>query len=323
MSTGGSAAYDGGYVHDPEGAERYARSLPHGGTLARAAPHLLGDGEGQDLMPYLAWYEAEIRNGDGSTWKPKGVEPPYVAQVGNNCTSRGDQAVMDLLQCVDAVTRDEGESDEAVPYRTSCEATYAFSLLTAGMRGDQGCTGHATARSAATIGRVGYRETGPPYEEDRGRLLRWANDPRGATEALREKAAPYRLADPVQIKTTAEARAWIANRGLITIASGVGFETPRDERGICEERGRWMHQMALVGYICSDGVPSFVVAQSWGPNNPRGPRPFHLPGFCFRARESVVQKILGWNDSWGHRAGPGFERRPLPARWRGVDWSGA
>lgn len=319
-STQGQGSYDGGYIYDPRGAATYARSLSHGGTLSKAAPHWLGDGDGRDLMPYLAWYEVEILNGDGSVWKPKGKEPPYIAQVGNNCTSRGDTACMDLFQCMDAVTVRPDEKDGPIPYRTACEATYAFSLALAGMRGDNGCTGHATARSASEVGRVSYRDMDGPDDEDRSRLVRYANDPKSVLNAMREKATSYRVGEAVLIETTADAKAWLANSGLFTIASGVGFETPRDERGICQVRGSWMHQMACVGYIESDGHPSFVIAQSWGPNQPKGPTPFRLPSFCFRVTEAAMSKILGWNDSWGHRSFAGFERRPLPNRWTGLDW---
>lgn len=325
MSANPSAAgYNGGYVHDPEGARRFVASLSHGGTLTQAAPDWLGDGDGQDLMPYLAWYEVPILNGDGTVWKPAGVEPPYIGQVGNNCTSRGDTACMDLLQCVDAATRDPGEADEPVCYRTACEATYAFSLKEANMRGDNGCTGYHTAKSSYTIGRLSYKHLDGPDEEDATRLRQWANNPAAIVQKYGPAAAQYKLQEPVQIKTTQEARAWLANRGVITVASGVGFTMERDARGLCEASGTWMHQMAIVGFLCSDGTPSFVIAQSWGPNVPKGPTPFRLPSFCFRARESVVQKMLDWDDSFGHRLGSfkGFERRPLPDRWKGIDWSG-
>lgn len=322
VGSSGPGGYNGGYVYDPTGAERFTRSLSHGGTLMRAAPHLIHDGEGMDLMPYRAFYESEILNGDGSVWKARGVEPPYISQVGNNCTSRGDQVVMDLLQCMDAMIQDKDELDEPIPYRTCCEATYAFSLFEGGMRGDQGCTGFATAKSATTIGRVSYREVDGKDEEDRARLVSWANNPEAVVKALKAKAEPYRLDEAVRIDTVDEARAWLFNRGLITIASGVGFETPRDSRGICEARGQWMHQMGIIGYLCSDGVETFVIAQSWGKDNPRGPTPFGIPSFCFRAHAKDVAKILQWKDSWGHRTFKGFERRRLPERWTGIDWSG-
>lgn len=323
------SGYNGGYIADPSGADAFARSLRHGGRLRVAAPHLMGDGEGMDLMPYLAFYETEIKNGDGSVWKAKGLEPPYIGQVGNNCTSRGDQVVMDLLQCLEATVARPGEKTRAVPYRTACEATYAFSLAEGNMVGDQGCTGFYTAKSATSVGRVSYKHIDGPDEEDPARLQRWARDPQGVTRALKATAEPFRLPEPVQIKSADEARSWLANTGLITIASGTGFEAPngtvapRDARGIVEPRGRWMHQMAIIGYICSDGIETFVIAQSWGPNVPAGPAPFRLPSFAFRARVPVVHDMLSrWNDSWGHRVAPGFERAPLPRRYTGVSWSG-
>src|SRR6185437_12305111 len=105
---------------NPEGVAAICASLPHEPELMRAAPHWLGDGMTGDHMPYLAWYEVEIRNDDGAVWKPKGEEPPYGPQKGNNCTSEGLMHVLDLTQCLMAI---DGTSSEnvVVPHRTCVE----------------------------------------------------------------------------------------------------------------------------------------------------------------------------------------------------------
>lgn len=311
---------DFGWRPDPAGNEAFLRSLPHGGTLSAAAPQLLGDGAGQDLMPYKGWYEIEVTNPDGKVWKAKGEEPPYIPQTGNNCTSEGLMHCSDLLQVMDQADPEPGASDAPVFTRTCVETTYAFGLHKAGMSGDNGCYGGAMAAGASEIGLVPYRDVPPPYDETRQRLSSFARSPKTVVDQYAAKAAPYRLPAPVKITTVKEAVAWVANRGLITIASNVGFNSPRDEKGVCRRRGYWPHQMAIWGVLVSDGVETAVVAQSWGPNNPDGPRPFALPSFCFRITFDDFQRVLDQGDSWGFRKHPGFDRKPLPSRWTNAGW---
>jgi hypothetical protein len=317
-----------GWVANPDGVTAVLASLPHAGRLAAAAPHMLGDGQAGDLKPYLAWYEVEIKNPDGALWKPKGDEPPYRAQTGNNCTSEGTGHLIDLLQAMEAADPPADGTDVPVPGRVCIEAMYAFGLAQAGMRGDRGCYGAALARAAHTIGTVSYAIAGQPYDEDRARLRQWATDPSSIVARFRDQAGKFVVGTVVQLQTWDDLVAWVANRGLATLASDVGFESPRQANGVMEARGSWPHQMFCGGVIRSDGIESAVIFQSWGPGNPNGfgpdrryveNRPFGLPSFAFRARRSAVERILAAGDSWGYRVFPGFERKPLPSRWT---WKG-
>jgi hypothetical protein len=297
-----------GYTPDPAGVQRLLASLPHPGELAAAAPHWLGDGMAGDLTPYLAYYEVDVPG-----WKPKGQEPPYRPQTGNNCTSEGLMHCLDLLQFMAA-------AEGVVFERTCVEATYAFGLFKAGMRGDGGCYGGAMARGALEIVAVPYRDVGEPHEESGARLRQWASDPAAIVQQLGPKAAPYRVGSVARVTTWEEFCAAIANGRLVTLASNVGYNTPRDERGICRRRGVWNHQMCGVGVIRSDGVETSVILQSWGPNQPSGPTPFRLPTFAFRAARQDVEAQLAQGDSWAIGRFPGFEKRPIPARWTYQDY---
>jgi hypothetical protein len=313
---------DMGYRPNPAGVDYFTRQLSHPGPLALAAPGMMGDGQTGDILPYLAWYEVELLNDDGTVWKAKGAEPPYIPQVGNNCTSEGRMHCQDLLQVMDIADQvPDAQGNVPVFHRTCVEFSYASSLAAANMRGDQGCYGAATATAAYKTGEITYKDAGEPYQETRSRLVSWANNPTSVVAKYQSVASARRMgSEPVKITTTSEARAWLANRGLITIASDVGFNVPRDSNGICRRAGSWNHQMALWGAIDSDGHDTFVIVQSWGPGQPTGAQPFKIPSFCFRALASDIQAILDQGDTWGYRLFPGYERAALPDRWTSKGW---
>jgi hypothetical protein len=309
---------DLGYRPNPAGVKFFEDRMPHPPRLANAAPHWMGDGQEGDLMPYLALYEVEIHNEDGSVWKPKGEEPPYRAQTGNNCTSEGMMHVLDLLQCVAAARTESPDGTVPVVHRTCVEFTYAAGLLKANMRGDNGCYGAPMAAGACEVGAVTYATVGQPYEEDRSRLHAFANDPSGTVQRYQDKAV--KAGKKVKIGSWDELCAALANELLVTIASNVGYNTPRDEKGICRRAGSWAHQMMFAGIIRSDGIETAVQFQSWGPNNPHGPTPFRIPTFSFRTHRRDVEAQLAEGDCWGIGLFPGFERRPLPNRWTNKGW---
>jgi hypothetical protein len=305
-----------GWAPNPAGVAAVLASLPHPGELAAAAPHWMGDGLTGDLLPFLAYYEVEVPG-----WKPKASEPPYHPQSGNNCTSEGLMHCLDLLQFMAVATGEADAAGNAVVFQRTCvEACYAFGLAKAGMRGDSGCYGGAMAKGALEIGAVPYRDVELPHEETRSRLVQWANDPASVVQALGTKAAPYKVGSIARVTTWDEFCAAIANGRLVTLASNVGYQVPRDEKGICRRAGSWNHQMAGAGVIRSDGVETGVILQSWGPNQPTGPTPFRLPTFAFRAHRQDVEAQLAQGDSWSIGAFPGFERKPLPARWTYQDY---
>lgn len=310
---------DLGYRPNPAGVQWFMDRMARG-ELYQAAPGAMGDGMDGDLMPYLAYYEIEIKNPDGSIWKPIGAEPPYKPQTGNNCTSEGAMHVIDLSEFI-AISAGQPEGEPiGTTHRTCVEATYAFGLHKANMRGDQGCYGAAMGKGLTEIGAITYEIAGAPYDEDGSRLRQFANDPGSIVQKFSDKAAPYRMGGMARVTTWEEYCAAIANQKLVTLASDVGFNTPRNEQGICEERGSWNHQMCGAGVIRSDGVETGVILQSWGPGQPHGPNPFKLPTFAFRARRKAIERILAQGDSWAFDKWPGWERRPLPGKWTNAGW---
>jgi hypothetical protein len=308
-----------GWVPNPEGVQQVLASLPYPGELMAAAPHWMGDGLEGDLMPFLAYYEVECKNPDGTTWKAKGDEPPYKPQPGNDCTAESTSHLLDLLQMMMLADPLPEVHESIVFHRTCTEATYAIGLEVAGMRGDGGCYGAALAKGVHDVGCLPYRDVGEPYEVDGDRLRQWAN--RYLPAELKPKAKLYAGAIVTRVTTWEESCAMIANRGAIITPSNVGFQTPRDAKGICQRRGRWPHQMFVSSVIRSDGTETVVQHQSWGPNNPGGPRPFKLPSFCFRTLRQDFEAQLAAGDCWGIRLFGGFEKAALPSRWTNQGWA--
>lgn len=314
---------DLGWRPNPAGVQQVLASLPHPGELYAAAPDWIAadDGMTGDHMPYLAFLETELKNPNGTIWKAKGDEPPYIPQVGNNCTSRGLGGGLDLIQCI-AIADPDPNSTETLEFTRVCvEGVYAFGLYKAGMRGDNGCYGGAIAQAANELGCFPYDVVDGVDEEERARLLAWANNPRAVVEKFSTIAAAFKVGAIARVTTWAEVCAAIANKRIVTTASGVGYVGSRDSRGIIRRRGRWMHQMFLGGIIRSDGVESAVQFNSWGRNNPTGPQPFRLPSFSWRTVREDVEEQLSEGDCWSVGLFPGFRRAPLPSRWTNEGWA--
>jgi hypothetical protein len=288
-------------------------------SLAESNPDWIGDGMTGDVMLYKAYYEVEVPG-----WKAKGAEPPYKAQPGNDCTAESTARGIDLLGMIDAA---DPQGDTAVAwigpeFRACIEGIYAYGLDAANMTGDRGCYGSAIAKGLQSHGVLSYARAGKPYDVDGQRLRSWSNQPGKIVQNFREVSVAFPI-EAVQITTWEAACAWWANRGVVTIASTVGFADPqrpdsprmRNDRGIVPAFGTWPHQMVAIGVIRSDGEETAVIAQSWGPNVPKGPQPFGLPSFCFRAVRKDFDRILAQGDSWGYRGWNGFRRSPVPGRW--------
>jgi hypothetical protein len=308
--------YNFGLLPDPAGVERIVASLPHGGELMAAAPHWMGDGMTGDHMPYLAYYEVEVPG-----WKAKDKEPPYIPQVGNNCTSRGMADGLDLLQFVEVADPSPDATEGLVFHRVCVEAVYAFGLALAGMRGDNGCYGAPIAKGVHDIGCITYDVAGGEKEETHSRLAEWARNPSAIVNQFKDKAGAFKVGSIARVTTWEEACAALANRRILTVASNVGYNGNRDEKGIVRRRGRWPHQMFYMGVIRSDGVESLVQGQSWGKNNPQGPQPFRLPSFAFRVTKEDAMAQISAGDTWAIGIPPNFEKAPLPSRWTNAGWA--
>jgi hypothetical protein len=298
-----------GWIDDP--AHRaHAQAAMGLDTLAVVAPHLMiaaAPNPPADILLYRAWKDV------------LGSYPNYPAQQIGDCESFGHGHGGDLDQCVEAAL--EGSD---LDYRETCtEALYAAGREAGGMLGWQdGCDGAAMVQAMRTIGVV-PREAVGAYSGQRAR--QWGHD--GLPGEVRKIAAGFTYQAAALVTTADEAIAALANGLPVTISSDCGFEGGggfrRDAQGICQPGGSWPHCMVIVGRISSDGVDTFVIAQSWGNAEPPGPCPFDMPPFCFRARRDVVEpRILAQRDSYALSKAPAFKHRPLPASWTVAGWGG-
>lgn len=295
-----------GWINDPA-LHASTRAAMGVGRFYEAAPHLMGADPPADIKLYLAWKEV------------LGRYPDYPAQQIGDCESFGHGHGGDLDQCVEAAL-DGTDLD----YReTSTEALYAAGREAGGMLGwRDGCFGSAMVKAMREIGTV-PREAVGAYSGQRAK--QWGHD--GLPDDVRKIAADFRYGEAALVTSAAEAIAALANGLPVTISSERGFEGNgrfrRNNAGICEAGGRWPHCMVIVGRISSDGTDTFVIAQSWGNDQPSGPCPFDLPLFCFRARREVVERdILSQQDSYALTKAPAFRHRVLPASWTVAGWGG-
>lgn len=99
----------------------------------------------------------------------------------------------------------------------------------------------------------------------------------------------------------------------ITMCSGYGFSSTRNQDGLCEQRGSWAHAMAWVGVDDTDyahqnyGGPLFLVQNSWGKWN-SGPRKHDQPEGSFFIRPQVAENMIRRGGGWVVASVRGYNR---------------
>ena len=283
---------------DLPAAKRAVRDTLGLRPLAESAPHLFRGEPPADILLYKAWKDV------------LGKYPSYPAQKIGDCTSFGNGHAHDLLECVEAAT-------EGVVYSETCtEALYGVGRELGGMqRGGDGCTCGYVVQGMLEVGLVKRADVGD-YSGTRAR--QWGRS--GIPDDVRRLAGKCKLGSAALATSGDAVIAALAAGNPVPIASNCGFEGRggfrRDANGICYAGGSWPHNMAIVGRISSDGTDTFVIAQSWGDDDPEGPQPFDLPAFCYRALRSEVERyMIPAQDCYAISKTPGFGRKPLPSHW--------
>ena len=288
-----------GCIYDPE-AFASMHQMMGMQAFCDAAPHLMMGDTPADILLYKAWKDT------------LGAYPTYPAQAIGDCESFGHGHGNDLLQCIEAAT-------EGIEFEETCtEALYGAGREKANMLrswGD-GCYGGAMVAAMTEIGMVPRKFVGA-YSGQRAKSWGYSGIPKN----VRDEAAKYKLGTSALVTTTDEAIASLAAGKPVSVSSNQGFQGGRngfnrDSQGICEAGGTWGHCMLIVGRISSDGTDTLVISQSWGDQGqPGGPQPFDLPDFCFRARRSVVDRMLALRDSYSLSKAPAFAKKDLPSHW--------
>jgi hypothetical protein len=262
--------------------------------LAQAAPHL--QATQSDAYLYRAWKDV------------LGQYPDYPAQEIGDCTSFGSGHVLDLLQCVQITIGKRAET-----YKEVCtEAIYGMGREIAGMLGSwfDGCYGSAVTK--ACLEGVVPRELVGTYSGDRAK--EWGS--RGVPPEIKAAAAQHKLGAAALLRSLDQLDAGLQNGYLAIACSNWGFKTPRDADGVCRPRGRWAHCMGFIALRWRNGRRQYLIAQSWGPDQPEGPLSDDQPSFTFWIDEYPAAGIIAAGDSFLFSALNGFPGRPIPSHWR-------
>ena len=257
------------------------------------AYRLYGSGEGKLSLPFKSLLKFDPNFG------------PSERQTTGDCVAHSTRNAVDITRAVEIDINKEPESFEA---RGANEAIYQ----SRGHRG-QGMTCSSAAKYVHSKGGVIIRK-------DYGKVeLSKYNSDLGArhkipssiytTEAKKHQVKTISLTTTVQ-----EARDALSNGYAISVCSGYGFSSRRDNKGIAKRSSGWNHAMAWIA--CDDTNKRFketlfLVQNSWGKWN-SGPRVHDQPEGSFWIRERDARGMLAQQGAWVFSDVDGFPARSLP-----------
>jgi hypothetical protein len=299
-----------GYTPDPQGTERFLKSLPKP-FMAQAAPQLLQAQDDTTVLLYRALYEAYAAHSNGQQWI-------VGAQGIGDCVSWGWAHGADIHL---AVLWKLGESSEWKAAAT--EAIYGGSRCEARGRSYAGMRDGSYGAAAAkwVIGDVGGIVFRQPYPElsidlsqySASRAKNWGaygcggQADNGRLDAIGKK---HPIRDVVLVTTFQEAAAAIQSGYPVAVCSGQGFANHRDAQGFAAARGSWAHCMVFIGVRFDR--PGLLCLNSWGPRWIGGPKwPSDQPDGSFWVDARVADRMLSGRDSFAISGYRGFPLRNL------------
>lgn len=258
-----------------------------------AAYDLYGAGEGKISLPFKSLLKYDPEFG------------PSERQTTGDCVSHATRNAIDLARAVEIHIKKE---PEAFLVRSATEGIYQS-------RGHYG-QGMSCSGAARYVSQTG----GILLRKDYGKIdLSVYNSSIGARhripkEIYEDEAKKHQVKTVSLITTVEEARDALANGYGISVCSGQGFSSRRDQHGIAKAQGSWAHAMAWIG--CDDSRQIFnemlfLVQNSWGRWN-SGPKRLDQPDGSFWIRESVARRMLAGRGSWVFSNVEGFPARDLP-----------
>ena len=283
--------FQGSVCNPEETAELLAKlKTPLFGATAY---RLYGSGEGKLSLPFKSLLKFDPNFG------------PSERQTTGDCVAHSTRNAVDITRAVEIDINKEPESFEA---RGANEAIYQ----SRGHRG-QGMTCSSAAKYVHSKGGLLIRK-------DYGKVdLSKYNSDLGArhkipssiytTEAKKHQVKTISLTTTVQ-----EARDALSNGYAISVCSGYGFSSRRDNKGIAKRSSGWNHAMAWIA--CDDTNKRFketlfLVQNSWGKWN-SGPRVHDQPEGSFWIRERDARGMLAQQGAWVFSDVDGFPARSLP-----------
>lgn len=306
-----------GYTPDPEGTKKFLDSLGNEKYFSQAGADAMRQAKGVDTYLYRHMYRAhQARYGK-----------PFVVGrqgIGDCCSWGGIHAVY----CQDAVSWTLGKLPEP-PLMPASEPLYGGARVEARNKpGDgaqpyggwsDGATGFGTAKFLRDFGVV-YREVVngidlTTYSAERAKEFGaygcGGKNDKGVMDGIAKK---HPCRHVVAVRTWEELAAAIESGYPVTLASSQGFQSRRNEDGIAEASGVWMHQMCAIGIRhkkngeATDDV--CLILNSWGTSWVSGGKvPDDQPEGSFWARRSVVERML--EDAWAIGDTDGFAYREI------------
>lgn len=136
---------------------------------------------------------------------------------------------------------------------------------------------------------------------------------RGTPDWLNKIAEQNKALRVFSIKSMEEALDAIAMGFGISMCSGYGFSSSRNEDGLCERRGGWSHAMAWIGSDDTDYAHQkyngtlFLVQNSWGKWN-NGPKRHEQPDGSFYIRPEIAESMIKGGGGWVIASVRGYNR---------------
>lgn len=263
---------------------------------------------------------ARVANDGVRLWdlvrKVRGEDTPNVPQQTGDCVSFGAKNAVEYLQCAEiAAGESEGFQRVFPPF------LYATGRVLAGggrLRGQAGSLGSWQAAALKEYGVLRTDGPGvPPYSRSvadawgDGRTVRGDDGPSGFRDFL-GLAADHPVGAAARVRSWDEVAAAVANGSPVTVASNAGFTMSAGREGYHERRGRWPHQMCVVG-VCDDPAkPWAALLNSWGDAHGR----LHdwstgepWPAGTLRIRREALEGMLAGGEAYALAAFAGFPPR--------------
>jgi hypothetical protein len=223
----------------------------------------------------------------------------------HNCVSHSTRNAVDITRACEII----GGQREDFVTRGATEGIY-------GSRGHggQGMSCSVAARFVHQNGGILLRKKYDSvdlsvYDSSTG--SRWGS--RGIPEEVIAEAKKHQVKTISLINTVEQARDALANGYAISVCSGAGFSSRRDQHGIASRSGGWSHAMAWVAMDDTHEIYNetlFLVQNSWGVWN-NGPKRHDQPDGSFWIRESVAASMLSGNGSFVFSDVDGFPPRKV------------
>jgi hypothetical protein len=285
--------YNGGFVGafcDEEDLKKLLGELPMP-VFGAAAYDLYESGKGKLSLPFKILLEFDPGHG------------PAERQTTGDCVSHATRNAVDITRAVEIKNGDR----EEFMARGATEAIYQ----SRGHRGQgMSCSGAA---------RYVHQKGGLLIRKNYGAIdLSVYNSSTGAAHKIPDsiyttEAQKHQVKTISNVRSVEEARDALANGYALSVCSGYGFSSKRDEKGIASRKGGWSHAMAWTA--CDDtrerhDETLFLVQNSWGKWN-GGPKVHDQPDGSFWIRESDAAGMLRGGGAFVFSDVDGFPARKV------------